>query len=409
MSAFFAPWRGRLLALGLAALLVAVTAANYQFALQAPGGGSFLSGWIAVRAWIVEGRSPYNPSVGLAAQTLLYGRPANPSGGEDPLAFSLPLPAVLPYLPFALAPYPLARALWMTLLEVCLPALALLGMRLARWRPSPGMLLAVLVFSLVWYHGLVAVVSGDLAPLEGLLIGGWLWAYTRRRDALAGVLLAASLIRPEIAFLTLPLGVASAVRARRWAMPAALAATLAAAIAASLLLQPGWPLPWIWRLLETQQAVGFESAIALAVGGAGRTAGIVRLVIGAGLLGYAVWEWARARRLDERGLVWAAQISLVVSLWVAPQRSTAALVVLLPSLSLLWGAWAERRSRRSGWVIVGSLLLVAGGSWALYLATAAQTAESPLLMFLVPTLTLLGLWWIRWWAIRPPLPTLEAG
>lgn len=409
MSAFLAPWRGRLLALGLAGLLVAVTAANYQFALQAPGGNSFLSGWMAIRAWMVDGRSPYDTAVGEAAQRLLYGRPANASSGEDPLAFTLPLPAALVYLPFALAPYPLARALWMTLLEVSLPALALLGMRLARWHPRPGMMLAILVFSIAWYHGLVSIVTGDLAPLEGLLIGGWLWAFTRRRDLLAAGLLAASTIRPEVTFLLLPLAVLSAAQARRWTFLAALVAALTAAIAVSLLLQPGWPVPWLWRLLETQRVAGFDSAVSIVAGGSGRAETIAALTLSALLAGYAVWEWLRARRLGERGLVWAAQLVLVVSLWIAPQRNTAAFVVLIPAFALLWGAWAERRSRRSGWVIAATLLLVAGGSWGLYLATAAQAAESTLLLFPVPLLTLLGLWWIRWWATRPPLPTLESG
>ncbi len=83
-------------------------------------------------------------------------------------------------------------------------------------------------------------------------------------------------------------------------------------------------------------------------------------------------------------------------------------VVLLPGLVLLWGALAGRRSRTSGWAIAGTLVLVGGGSWGLYLATAAQAAESPLLLFPVPLLTLLGLWWIRSWATPSPVLRLES-
>ncbi len=409
MSAFLAPWRGRLIVVALVMLLVAVTAANYQFALRAPGGNSFLSGWMAVRVWLVDGGSPYDPAVEEEAQALLYGRQASQAGGEDPLAFPLPLPATVLYMPFALAPYPLARALWMTLLEVSLPLLALLGMRLASWRPSPGITLAVLLFSIAWYHGVVSIVGGDLAPLEGLLIGGWLWADTRRRDVLAALLLAGSTIRPEIVWLLIPLAIASAARSRRWVFLAVLLGTLSAVLAVSLLLQPGWPLPWLWRLLETQEAVGLEPGVMVVTGGTSQFSNIAALALGGILALYAGWEWVRARRLHERGLIWATQIVLLVSLWIAPQRSTAAFVVLIPAFVLLWGAWDERRARRSSLLIGALLVLVTAISWGLYLATAAQAAESPLLLFPIPSLALFGLWWIRRWATRPTLPTLEPG
>ena len=40
------------------------------------------------------------------------------------------------------------------------------------------------------------------------------------------------------------------------------------------------------------------------------------------------------------------------------------------------------------------------GLWALFLATVEGNVESPLMYLPVPFLTLFGLWWIRWWAVR---------
>jgi hypothetical protein len=47
-----------------------------------------------------------------------------------------------------------------------------------------------------------------------------------------------------------------------------------------------------------------------------------------------------------------------------------------------------------------SLAALAVGLWALFLATVEGNQESPLMYFPIPLLSLLGLWWIRWWVQR---------
>jgi len=77
---------------------------------------------------------------------------------------------------------------------------------------------------------------------------------------------------------------------------------------------------------------------------------------------------------------------------------------LLPSLilviALVWERWTRRRAVVSVLLISIIFLFYFG----LYFETINEPAHlySELLLVLPPFLTLLALYWMRWWAIRPP-------
>ena len=51
-------------------------------------------------------------------------------------------------------------------------------------------------------------------------------------------------------------------------------------------------------------------------------------------------------------------------------------------------------------VILLLMAFILVGMWALFLATIEGNVEHPVMYLPLPILTLLGLWWARWWAIR---------
>ena len=78
---------------------------------------------------------------------MAYGRPARE--GEHELRVAYPLYSVLMFLPFALFKnYILARALWMTVLEIALVLLSVVSMRLVGWKPKLLTLALFLVFTI---------------------------------------------------------------------------------------------------------------------------------------------------------------------------------------------------------------------------------------------------------------------
>ena len=121
--------------LAIAAVIVGAFWANYRFTRQNPGGNDFLVHWVGARALILDGVSPYSDAVALRIQRRAYGRPARP--GEHELRVAYPLYSTLLFSPFALIEdYDLARALWMTVLEIALVLIAFFSLRLTDWRPG---------------------------------------------------------------------------------------------------------------------------------------------------------------------------------------------------------------------------------------------------------------------------------
>ncbi|MBI4769122.1 MAG: DUF2029 domain-containing protein, partial [Chloroflexi bacterium] len=234
--------QGALAAALVALLLAAGTWVQYlTFTLRYPGGNDFLSRWVGAQAWLTAGVDPYSEQVSLAGQRMIYGRPADDLG-EDKAHFAYPLYSMLLFAPTAFLPYPLARALWMTVLECCMAGLAVAGFALADWKPPLWLLGLTALYSLLWYHGVRTVVNGQTAGVVALLMAGGLLAIHTRRDALAGVLLALSTSKPQMPFLLLPLLLAWAVTARRWKLIGWTVGAMAALLGGSLALIPDWPL-----------------------------------------------------------------------------------------------------------------------------------------------------------------------
>jgi hypothetical protein len=72
------------------AVIAGVTWANYHFSASNPGGNDFLARWNGARFWVIDGISPYDDRVGLSAQEMIYGHPADISAGEDQNLFVYP-------------------------------------------------------------------------------------------------------------------------------------------------------------------------------------------------------------------------------------------------------------------------------------------------------------------------------
>jgi hypothetical protein len=386
----------------LLALLVGLGFANYRFALAAPGGNDFLSRWTAASYWLVKGVNPYDPQVSLAAQMMIYGRPADPAKDGDVGDFVYPLPSMLFFGPFGFFPYPVARAAWMTLLEALLPVLALLGLALARWKAGPGMIVALMGFSVFWYHGFRGIILGNFAVIEAVLIAGALLAVVRGSDVLAGILLALSLCKPQMVVLLFPFVLLWARMDRRWRLLVSTAVATTILIGASVLALPSWPLDWLRQLVHYPGYADLGSPVSIMADAFPAGSTWINLVVSGLLIMYLLWEWVMAMRKSDRWFTWTAMLTLAITNLVAFRTATTNYVDLLPALLLVFGTWVERWDRGGRWAVLMGLLVVGLGLWALFITTVSGNTESPLMYLPMPALTLLGLWWARWWVLRAP-------
>jgi hypothetical protein len=381
-------------------VLVALTIANFRFAEELPGGNDFLARWMGARFWVQEGVSPYDSAVSLATQEMIYGRPADVEAGEDISHFVYPFPSMIFFAPFGAMPYTTARAIWMTILEISLPILALIGIAIADWKPSRAVLVSLLLFSVLWYHGMRAIIVGQFAVIEALLMAGALLAIKRRNDPLGGVLLGLSIVKPQMAVLLIPFIFLWAGWARRWRIIGWGIGTIGLLVTVSILLLPEWPLMWMRQLLEYPTYTNLGPPVSIMADALPSLSIVIAVALGGALLLYLFWEWAKAVGKPDRWFQWTAALTIVVTNLVALRTATTNYVVLLPVLCLIFSVLAERWGRRGDLVILLAMAAILFGLWALFLSTVEGNTESPIMYLPLPILTLLGLWWARWWAIR---------
>lgn len=384
----------------LIGLLLGLTYVNYQFSLKAPGGNDFLARWTGAHYWLVEGINPYDEQVSLAAQRMIYGRPANAAAGEDIAHFVYPLPAMIFFAPFGLLPYTTARAIWMTILEIGLPILALIGIRIGKWKPGWGTTAAVLLFSVLWYHGVRSVVVGQFAVIEALLICGGLLAIQQENDALAGWLFGLSLTKPQMSFLIIPFVILWAFTRKRWSLVGWILGSSLILLIGTLILMPDWPLRWLQQLLDYPGYTELGSPISILVGWLPRGGENLSRAISILFAIYLAYEWLAAARKPESWFQWTAALTLVITNLIAFRTATTNFVVLLPGLLLVFSAFNSRWGKQgliTTWGVMAALLL---GLWALFLVTVEGNIENGAMYLPLPMILLIGLLWIRWWVVR---------
>ncbi len=393
-------WTQIVTVLAVLIVLIALTIANFRFSEELPGGNDFLGRWMGARYWVQDGISPYDPQVSRASQQLIYGRAVDREAGEDIQDFLYPFPAMIFFAPFGALPYTLARAIWMTILEIGLPILALIGIAIADWKPRRGVLISLLLFSVLWYQGTRAIIIGQFAVIEALLMAGALLAVKRGRDPLAGILLGLSIAKPQMAVLLIPFVFLWAAYARRWLIIAWGVGTIAGLLAVSVLLLPDWPLMWLQQLIEHPTYTVIGPPVEILADAFPSMSGVIAVALGGALALYLFWEWAKAVGKPDRWFQWTAALTIVITNLVAFRTATTNYVVLLPALCLVFAVLADRWGTKGDVVILLMMAFILVGTWALFLATVEGNVEHPIMYLPLPILTLLGLWWARWWAIR---------
>ncbi len=385
-------------------LLVLLTIANYQFAKNNPGGTDFLVHWVGTRAYFSDGLSPYSDQVALQIQDLVYGRAALP--GEHELRVAYPFYSVILFFPFAfIQDFNVARAVWMTILEIGLIALTLVSIQLTTWRPKFWVLILLIIFSLFWYHALRSLINGNVVILIALGIAGTFYAIKNKFDEFAGVLLALTTIKPQVVVLVVLFVLIWAGFHRRYRIIAWFFITLALLVASASLLIPDWI---VQNLREVLRYPGYNppgtpaSALATWFPAVGPRIGTFLSLAAIVIM---ITEWWLARHEEYRHFLWTGCLTLVLSAWSGIQTDPGNFIIMLPAIILFFAIIAERWPGISNVVaasvLSGLMILI----WAIFLFTlerSYQPIQNPVLFFPLPLILFIVLYWIRSWAIGPP-------
>jgi hypothetical protein len=387
-----------------AGLLGLLTWGNYHYAKQNPGGNDFLVHWVGTRALIRDGLSPYSDETTLRIQSLAYGRPALP--GEHELRVAYPLYSVVVFLPFALfSDFALARALWMTALEVGLGMLAFFSIRLANWRPGLVSLVIFFLFTFLWYHAVRPLINGNAVILIALGLVAGLLALRSGADEFPGVLFAFTTIKPQVVVVFILFILIWAIAQRRWRIIIWFFATLVLLCGAAALLLPDWMMQNLHEILRysSYNPPGTPgSALNVWMPGIGRRLGLALSGI---LVAILIIEWWFSRNATFRQFYWVACLTLVVSLWIGIQTDPGNFIVAFPAIVLVFSVWEERWRKGGRFLSIITMLVLLVGIWLLFINTITygyQPQQSPVMFFPLPGILLILMYWVRWWAIRPP-------
>ncbi|NLF52515.1 MAG: DUF2029 domain-containing protein, partial [Leptolinea sp.] len=342
--------------------LIGLTYANHYYAVRNPGGNDFLVHWVGTRALLIDGISPYSDEVAGRIQTIVYGRLAQ--SGEHQLRVAYPLYSISIFLPFALFPdFALARAVWMTTLELALVGLAIFSIKLADWKPGMGLTIGFILFSLLWYHGLRPLINGNAVILVAFFLTAGLMAIRGRAEELAGVLFAFMTIKPQIALVFLLYMTFWGISNQRWRMLGWLYGTIAVLTAVSTMLIPDWILQNLREvvLYPKYNPPGTPAAIfAEWLPATGRNIGMGLTVI---LVLVLIIEWFLSRRYEFRGFLWTICLTLTAAQWIGIQTDPGNFIILLPVLALLFSIIHERYKVAGNFFTWFLMALLMGGLW----------------------------------------------
>lgn len=393
-------------------LLAGLLAFNWWLAGQYGAGADFLPAWNGARTFIFEDTDPYSQTVAEKTQKAVYGRAAR--AGEFPYALDVPFPLLILFFPLAFVPDPTwARAVWMTLSEFGLLLLTTFSLRLADWRPKSWFSFLLLAFSLTWFYSVAALLNGSLSILLTLALISALITMRDFNDELAGFLLAIAAMKWEVTLLLWLFIVMGAYSAKRWRVFAGLGMTWFVLGAIGFLFYPNWIWPYLRAVtanLRANDSLRVTLALFLQKWIPAYGARLAQAVVAVLILIFVIEWFSALRGKDFRRVAWVAALVLAVTPLIGFGEATtfANLAPLVFSfvfiLPFAWERWEKYP------YLVISLITFLFFVFPLFLRWPTIASHIPvdgLTFLLPPLLTIFGLYWNRWYVIRPPRTWLD--
>lgn len=372
-------------------------------------GEDFIVQWLVVRTFAKENLSPYLPVVQTTTEEFVYG--SREISREKALKFSSPLYSVIFILPFALIKnVQVAGLVWMIFSGIILIANTVITLRLTSWKPPVWLLFLGAVFSLVGYHNFQALTSGSTIILSSWFIFTSLLAVRFHRYELAGMLLAMSTIQPRAVLLVVFFILFWAVSKRLWGILFWFLASLALLFVSGTFFIPDWLIQYlrvIWNFREFYPVITPVVVFSSELPGVGRQLGWGMSLL---MILILVIEWLAARGKDFNWFLWTVSLTLVVSPFTGIPASPKDFVLLQLPLSLVLAVWDQRFLHLGKWMAGFSLLVLFTGLWWIFFRTSVDLSviqQNQIFLFPMPLLLLIGLYWVRWRFVRPPIAYVE--
>ena len=384
---------------GVILVFIILTLANYFYAKQNPGGNDFLVHWMGTRNFFQTGESPYSDETALKIQTMVYGRAA--ADGEHELRVAYPLYSILFFAPFAIFDdFSFARALWMSVLELCLFGITVLTCRLVYWKPKTWMLGILILFSFLSYHGMRPLINGNAVILVTFFIVLALIAIRDKHDEVAGILLAVMTIKPQNVIVFLAFIFFWAIINKRKKLITWFLGAMVILVGFSFLLIPDWIVQNFREVVRypSYNPDGTVGAVLQTAWGAIGT----RLSVGLTIILMAgmLLEWWFSRRPSPRQFIWTTFLTVAISQWIGIQTDPGNFILLYPGVFYCFFLISERWGEKANLFLAILTGVVIVGIWVIFLVTLErgyQPVQGSAMFFPMPIIAFSLLYWVRWW------------
>jgi uncharacterized membrane protein len=390
-------------------ILVGITWLNYEFVIENIILNDFLTRWAGTRLFMIEGLSPYSQQATEEINQLITTQTGVENESQG--LFLYPFYSILIFAPYSLVEDSrIASAMWLTTLEVSILLMLVINLNLSQWKTTRWMFILLLVFSTIWYITVRPGLNGDIAVIIALLISLAFLAIRSNLDAFAGFLLALASIKPQMVILLFLFILIWAISNHRWTIITSFIGSLLFLIIATSLLVPDWlpeNLKQIIYYTDTNLLITPGIILVNWLPGIGQQMGWVLTILVSVVL---VLEWRFVRDQKFLCFFWTAMLTLVMTNLIGMYTSLDYFIAMYPALILILALWNERWKAAGRILTVISVLLLSFGFWGMILIKVEKNVRidlDPLIFFSVPIFLLIGLYWVRWWAIRQHRLPLE--
>ncbi|MEN6621395.1 MAG: glycosyltransferase family 87 protein [Smithella sp.] len=405
MISLIAGKRNYVIGVSLVALAIVLFFGNLSFVRGNPGGFDFLAHWQGTRLFITEGIDPYSDSSTSQINALINEQGA---ADEGDYRFTAPLYSIILYAPLSLIKnYEIARAIWMTFLECLLVLSGILVLNWTRWKISlsvKALLLIILVFSV---PSVTSLLTGNPSIVSFVLLAGAITFLLKRQDEAAGLLLAFSLIKPEMVYLIVLILLIWARVRKRTRLVGCFLGTFALMIGFSMLLIPEWPIAFV------QGIINYSTGNPIQVAGTAPSAINIRLLIAKNLalIVLLVFEWFAVKIHGSKRLIWNIAVLLVISQWIGNSVNIEHTIFIIPALyvglAFLMEVWKGKVALVSILLPIALFILTWAFSGVIFPGISAVWS-TVILTIMTPSVVLVLLYWTRWWVIRSEKFSVES-
>jgi hypothetical protein len=390
-------------------VLYILVATNNYLANLWPEGGEFLLLRTGGRAFLFDRVEPYSGAVPATVQEQVYGHPVG--NGEDAYILNIPFYLLIVFFPLALFPEVLVtRVFWLALSEIALVGFLYLSFRLIERRIPVIFIGLIIVSGISSYYMYLSLFEGSPVFLLGLAIVGILVALKSGHDEFAGALMVLAGFQLEIGGPFLIFVALWVYWEKRWRVFAGLGMLATVLLVISFLWYPGWVLPFLraaWNSLRMGFGFSTHDILVQHWPSFGNS---LSWFVSAGIILTLGFEWFTVRGKNFNHFLWTACLTLALTPLLGQHVEMEFLFPLTLPIILLAVISRERWKKLGDGVSFLLLWCFSGLPWLLEIHGAPEwigLEKGEALFLFWPVFAVIGLYWIRWWMIRPPRTWLD--